>query len=75
MAVVSGGWRGVRHEEDPILHPPHAHEHHQRRQSMLAVPVCALGGAVVEIFLDTAPHMRGTVTPPLRGGRHLESEL
>ena len=30
------------------------------------------GGAVVEIFLDTPPHiMRGTVTPPLRGGRHL----
>ena len=22
-------------------------------------------------FLDTAPHMRGGVTPPLRGGRHL----
>ena len=39
------------------------------------VSMCALGGAVVEIFLDTAPHMRGTVTPPLRGGRHLESEL
>ena len=29
------------------------------------MPVCALDGAVVEIFLETAPHMRGTVTPPL----------
>jgi hypothetical protein len=37
------------------------------------VSVCSLGGAVpvVGIFLETAPHMRGTVTPPLRGGRHL----
>ena len=30
---------------------------------------------MVEIFLDTAPHMRGTVTPPLRGGGHLLQRL
>ena len=26
-------------------------------------------------FLDTAPHMRGTVTPAPRGGRHLMERL
>ena len=32
------------------------------------MPVRVLGGAVVDIFRETAPHMRGTVTPPPRGG-------
>ena len=40
------------------------------RGTQSRVGVRARRGAVVEIFLDTAPHMRGGVTPPLRGGRH-----
>ena len=41
------------------------------RGTQSRVGVRARRGGLVEIFLDTPPHMRGGVTPPLRGGRHL----